>query len=236
MTCVIIDDEPDARVIIKNYLTDFFPEMELLGMAGNVEEATKLIIETSPDITFLDINLKQGNAFTILNDLPEVKTKIIFTTAYDEYAVTAFRYHAVDYLLKPIDPEEFCEAVKKAMEASPDETSGQLVPFDPSKVMVKGRDTVFFLEMNNIIRCEADVNYTTLFLTDGSRIVSPITLKRYDEQLNQKGFFRVHQSHLINTKHIHKLALRPTTHIVMSDGSEVPVSRRKKGILMDMIA
>ncbi|MFT5647186.1 MAG: two-component system LytT family response regulator, partial [Aureispira sp.] len=182
-----------------------------------------------------------GTGFDLLKRLPKINFNLVFTTAYDEYALKAFKYSAIDYLLKPIDPLELIDAVGKVQQSS-NKNSAKSVDsmfelykenkFD--KIAIPSVDEFHFVRISEIIRCEASSNYTIIYLGTGKKIVAPKTLKEFEELLAPEGFFRVHQSHLINLSHIQQF-MKTKNKIRMGDGSEVEVSRRKKTLFMELI-
>lgn len=240
---IIIDDEPAAQLTLMKFLQMHCPEVNVVGTADGVEEGIKLIGSKKVDLVFLDIKMNDGTGFDLLKRLPSIEFNLVFTTAYDEYALKAFKYSAIDYLLKPIDPLELIEAVGKVRgQQSENKNSAQRVDsmlelykenkFD--KIAIPSVDEFHFVRISEIIRCEASSNYTIIYLGSGKKIVAPKTLKEFEELLVSEGFFRVHQSHLINLSHIQQF-IKTKNKIRMGDGSEVEVSRRKKTLFMELI-
>lgn len=238
---VIIDDEQAAQITLMKFLQMHCPNVNIVGTADGVEEGLKLLNNKSIDLVFLDIKMNDGTGFDLLKRLPSIGFNLVFTTAYDEYALKAFKHSAIDYLLKPIDPLELIDAVAKVSPSNTD-TSAQRVDsmlelyqdkkFD--KIAIPSVDEFHFVRISDIVRCEASSNYTIIYLTTGKRIVAPKTLKEFEELLTSDGFFRVHQSHLINLSHIQQF-LKTKNKLRMSDSSEVEVSRRKKTLFMELI-
>lgn len=238
---VIIDDEQAAQITLMKFLQMHCPNVNIVGTADGVEEGIKLLTSKSLDLVFLDIKMNDGTGFDLLKRLPSIGFNLVFTTAYDEYALKAFKHSAIDYLLKPIDPLELIDAVAKVSPSNTD-TSAQRVDsmlelyqdnkFD--KIAIPSVDEFHFVHISDIIRCEANSNYTIIYLVSGKRIVAPKTLKEFEELLTSEGFFRVHQSHLINLSHIQQF-LKTKNKLRMSDSSEVEVSRRKKTLFMELI-
>ena len=238
---VIIDDEQAAQITLMKFLQMHCPNVNVVGTADGVEEGLQLLQSKPVDLVFLDIKMNDGTGFDLLKRLESIQFNLVFTTAYDEYALKAFKYSAIDYLLKPIDPLELIEAVGKVTTDQQD-TSGKRVDtmlelyqdnkFD--KIAIPSVDEFHFIRISDIIRCEASSNYTIIYLVTGKRIVAPKTLKEFEELLTSEGFFRVHQSHLINLSHIQQF-LKTKNKLKLSDGSEVEVSRRKKTLFMELI-
>lgn len=241
INAVIIDDEQDAQITLMRFVQMHCPNVTIVGVADGVQEGLKLLASKDVDLVFLDIKMNDGTGFDLLKKLPEINFKLIFTTAYDEFALKAFKYSAIDYLLKPIDPIELQEATQR-LEKKDDKNTASSVDglfeiykenkFD--KIAIPSVDEFHFVRMTDIIRCEASSNYTIIYLNTGKKIVAPKTLKEFEELLAPEGFFRVHQSHLINLKHTNQF-LKTKNLIRMSDNSEVEVSRRKKTLFMDLI-
>ncbi|BDS09742.1 LytR/AlgR family response regulator transcription factor [Aureispira anguillae] len=240
---VIIDDEQAAQITLMRFLQMHCPNVNIVGTADGVEEGLKLLESKKADLVFLDIKMNDGTGFDLLKRLPEMNFKLVFTTAYDEYALKAFKYSAIDYLLKPIDPLELIDAVGKVEPKSTKKTNtAQSVDsmfelykenkFD--KIAIPSVDEFHFVRISEIIRCEASSNYTIIYLSTGKKIVAPKTLKEFEELLVSEGFFRVHQSHLINLSHIQQF-MKTKNKIRMVDASEVEVSRRKKTLFMELI-
>lgn len=239
---VIIDDEQAAQITLMKFLQMHCSNVNIVGTADGVEEGLKLLKNKSIDLVFLDIKMNDGTGFDLLKRLPSIDFNLVFTTAYDEYALKAFKHSAIDYLLKPIDPLELIDAVAKVTPSNADTSAQQRVDsmlelyqdkkFD--KIAIPSVDEFHFVRISDIVRCEASSNYTIIYLTTGKRIVAPKTLKEFEELLTSDGFFRVHQSHLINLSHIQKF-LKTKNKLRMSDASEVEVSRRKKTLFMELI-
>jgi two-component system LytT family response regulator len=238
---VIIDDEQAAQITLMKFLQMHCSNVNIVGTADGVEEGLKLLKNKSIDLVFLDIKMNDGTGFDLLKRLPSIDFNLVFTTAYDEYALKAFKYSAIDYLLKPIDPLELIDAVAKVTPSNTDNSAQRVdsmlelyqdKKFD--KIAIPSVDEFHFVRISDIIRCEASSNYTIIYLTTGKRIVAPKTLKEFEELLTSEGFFRVHQSHLINLSHIQKF-LKTKNKLRMTDASEVEVSRRKKTLFMELI-
>ena len=232
---IIIDDEQDSRSTIFNILQNYCTHIMVAGQAANVQEGLKLIREESPDVVFLDIQMPDGTGFDLLEKLPEIKFQVIFITAYDQYALKAIKFSALDYILKPVDPHQLVEAVGKIRT--------ERVDFDEMNkkinILLRNRNSFEritlptfegykFVNIKDIVRCEADSNYTDFYLNSGEKVVVTRTLKEYEDNLSGMDFIRVHQSHMVNLKYIDRYIKGDGGTIVMMDGSEVEVSRRRK--------
>jgi two-component system, LytTR family, response regulator len=245
LNTIIIDDELDAQVTLEHFLKTNCKNLNIVGIAGSVEEGVKLITTTSQkiDLVFLDIHMNDGTGFDLLEQLPSTNFKLVFTTAYDQYAVKAFKFNALDYLLKPIDPIELSNVVERIHKMMPKglqqtEQIQSVIEAEKSKkldkIAIPSVDEIYFVSLEDLIRCEASSNYTTLFLSTGKKIIAPKTLKEFDTLLSSDGFSRVHQSHLVNLNHI-KQFNKSQNLIIMSDDSKVEVSRRKKTAFIELI-
>ncbi len=242
MRAVIVDDELFARQSLESILLDYYPEIRLVGQADSVQQAVDLIKEVNPDLVFLDIDLPDGTGFDVLSILKTFQFKVIFVTAHHEYAIKAIKFSAFDYILKPVNPMELKVAIKRVI----DEKDNNKIKMDAfihnlqnqkiedKKIVLKTSESIYLIGVRDIIRCEADNNYTSFFLNTGERIVISKGLKEYDEMLSSYGFFRVHQSHLINIRCISRFDKKEGGFIVLSDKTQIPVSQRKKQKLLEM--
>jgi two-component system, LytTR family, response regulator len=236
LTAVIIEDIEDARLALSQDLADYCPEVLVIGEANGVVSGIKLLKNHKPDIIFLDIQMGDGTGFDLLEIIGEGSSKVIFTTASDAYGIKAIKYSALEYLLKPIDPDELKKAVHKAKVAThPDNQtkgleilSNQLQNQTTDRLALNTQDRITVVKIQDIIRCESDVNYTHFYFKDGSNVLVTKTLKEFDSLLGDRGFVRVHQSHLVNVNHIKELVKADGGTLKLSDGSSVPVSTRKK--------
>lgn len=237
---VLIDDIPAALKMLQSDLKNFCPEVEIIGTAGSVVGGAKLLRQVRPDVVFLDIELEDGSGFDLLQILPEVNFKIIFVTASDQHAIRAFRFSAIDYLLKPIDPDELKEAVRKTLMADSKEKIDVLLDHwtdkpDNNRIALHSSDEIKVVDIRDIIRCESDNNYTTFHFNNKSKFLVTKTLKSFDQILSDKGFYRVHQSHLVNISHIKSYIKTEGGYLLMSDQSHVPVAVRKKAEVVDLL-
>lgn len=240
LKAVIIDDIDLARQTLKKDLALYCPDVEVIGEAEGVVSGVKLLKTIKPDVLFLDIQLKDGVGFDLLEILPEVSFKIIFTTASDAYAIKAFRHAAVDYLLKPIDPDELTSAIEKLKNGFSQKAQVSVLLENnknktTSKIALHTQEKIHIVNIDDIIRCEANVNYTEFHFTHSKKILVTKTLKDFEEMLKESGFYRVHQSHLINTKYIKEFVKTDGGYIMMSDRSSVPVSTRKRAEVLNLI-
>ncbi len=235
LKAIIVDDEKSSRITLRNMLTDFCVNVEVLAEASSVIEAVKEINRLLPDIVFLDIEMPEQNGFKLLEYFHEINFEIIFTTAYDQYAVKAFRLSAIDYLLKPIDLEELREALQKVAEKKRFEQSQQKISALKEnlnnvlkKLALPTGEGFIFVEISSILRCEASGNYSQFYFIDGSKILVSKTLKTFEEILDDFNFFRINRSNIINLSHIKKYGRQKNATITMTDGNVLTLSERRK--------
>ena len=242
ISTVIIEDEPKAINLLSSIVNEFCPTLSLDGVAKSVSEGVKLIVELKPDLLFLDIELKDGTSFDILDQLDNSTCKIIFTTAYDNYAIKAFDYNSISYLLKPYSPKDVIKAVAKMQELSQD--IGLVRQFkaflseekrEIEKISLSTSNGLKILKVKDIIRAEADRAYCTIYLIDNSKVVISKSLKEIEAKLSAKQFLRCHASHLINIDFITKFVKADGGHIELIDSSTVPVSKRKKKEILNLL-
>lgn len=236
LKAIIVDDEKHSRETLKNLLENFCKNVDVVGLAATVNEALDLIPKSQPDVVFLDIELQSGTGFDILTQLPEINFEVIFTTAFDQYAIKAVKFSSLDYLLKPIDLEELQQAVEKAKQAKDKiEYNKQLKTLlqninQPklSKICLATSDGFEFINTETIIYCEAGGSYTTFVLSEGKKILVSKHLKEYESLLTDSHFMRVHNSYLINLKEVKKFVKSDGGYIVMNNDDIVSISRNKK--------
>ena len=239
---VIVDDEVKNVKILKALLRDYCPQVEVIGEAGNVDDALDLIIKSKPDLLFIDIVMPYGTAFDLLNKLMPIEFDVVFVTAHDNFAIKAFKYSALDYLLKPVNIEELQNVVQKAVIKSSNKTvNDQLaVLFSRYKnntnptasLAVPTIEGLLFYDIDEIIRIEASGAYTVIYSVKREKVVSSKNIKEYELQLPVDNFYRVHNSHIINIKRLLKYDKGRGGFLTMEDGSVVELAtRRKAGFL-----
>ena len=245
-SAILIDDEPQSRHFLCHALQQHFPDIHIAAEASNVKEGLAEINSLHPDIVFLDVQMNGETGFDLLKQLPHINFALIFTTAFDNYALKAFRFNAVDYLLKPIIPDELIEAVTKIIHRNNSliadskqqvsELYNQLKnPQKPQdKIAVPTADGFLIIPVQDIVYCLAKSNYTEFHLTDNKTILSSYTLKQYDELLTSQSFFRAHRSYLVNLNHV-KMYRRGDSEIVMSNGNEIELSRAHKDEFLQLL-
>lgn len=238
---IIVDDEIDCCETIAELLQTYFPDIEVTGIYHNGEEALPAILQQQPDLVFLDVEMPKMNGFEMLEQLPQVNFDIIFTTSYDQYALKAIRFSAIDYLLKPIDRNELQKAVQKVIQRSQRTISKQVEILmqkihQPSKsinkIALPTMEGLQMIPVDSIIRCESEGNYTILMLKNKQKIIVSTVLKDIEEMLEDYSFARVHRSNLVNLNEVEKYVRGEGGYLLMSDGSSVDVSRSKKEILL----
>ncbi|MGZ8545110.1 MAG: LytR/AlgR family response regulator transcription factor [Flavisolibacter sp.] len=233
---VIIDDEANNIDNLEALLAKHCPQVQVRGRSLNAEEGEKLIRELQPELVFLDIQMPGRNGFDLLRSLPHHRFSVIFVTAYDQYGIQAVKFSAVDYLLKPVDVEELKNAVKKAIEKNQQQNLQNLIQVlehqkSTHRLALASAKETRFIETGKIVRCESSNNYTTFYLDNSEKIITSRPIFEYDEMLQAYGFFRCHQSHLINKKFIRSWVKEDGGYLLMEDNSQVPVSRNKKDAL-----
>lgn len=243
LNTLIIDDEKQARNSLRSDLIKHEDAITLLGEADSVETAVKLINDKKPDLVFLDINLGDGSGFNVLEKTEFKNFKTIFVTAYDQYAIKAFKVSALDFLLKPVDLDELAEAINKAKSIiTPNTSEEQIKVFreikvnnSEKKIVLKELDAVHIVKVNDLIACEASGIYTTFYINNNKQIVVSKNLKEYEEILEPYGFLRVHNSFLINANKIEKFEKNDGGFLIMEGGQRVPVSQRKKDVVINFL-
>lgn len=241
---IIIDDEFKSREVLKSLLEKFCENVEVLATCHNGDEAIAAIEAHKPDVIFLDIQMQRETGFDILQRLDKIDFEIVFTTAYSEFAIKAFNFSAIDYLLKPIDIEMLRKAVEKTRKrivGSISQRVAQLAEnikgnsFKNSRLAIPSTDGLVFVTVDEIIYCEASGNYTNIYLEDSRKFIVSRTLKEYEDLLEDQDFFRIHNSHLINLNSIKKYIRGDGGQVVMKNDKTLDVSKTKKKGFLDKI-
>ena len=235
---VLVDDETDSIRVLNRLLEGYCPDVRVVGTAEGVESALPLIQMEKPDLVFLDIEMIQGNAFDLLNRLLPLSFQVIFVTAFDNYAVRAFKYSAVDYLLKPVDVDDLVQAIDRVtarLEGKVDLTGIKALlenvgamHVSQQKMAIPTLSGLNFVPLQDIIRFEAQGNYTIIFLTNGESVMTTRNIKEYEELLPEAIFFRVHHSHIISLQKIQKYQKGRGGFVLMEDGSSIEVASRRR--------
>lgn len=242
---VIIEDEVNARKALENMLSFYCPDVQLINTASSVAEGLELLNKTHPDLLILDIHLPDGSGFDLLDKLRRKNFKLVFTTAYDQYALKAIKLSALDYLLKPVQPRELRQAVSRVREVleSEEQISLQIDTCihnfnqlnQDKKIILNTADNVFVVEVKQIIHCEANENYTNIYLLGKEKITISKTLKEFEEMLSVYGFFRIHQSHLVNLEFVASVEKKGNGNVRLKTGERLPVSQRKKQPFLQLL-
>ena len=242
---IIVDDEAGGRETLELLLESHFKEqVQVAGVAASVQEAKALIDQEKPDILFLDVELSPGNGFDLLEAIDPIDFEVIFITAYDQFAIKAIKYVALDYLLKPVDVEELGEAIARVGQRKPKQDYKELLAYlgqaqkkekSFSRISLPTDKGTLFVDAGQVIRCEARNNYTMFYFSNQSKLLVSKTLKEYEKLLSGLQFIRVHQSHIINLDHIRQYLKNDGGYLEMTDGSSIPIARRKKKQLLELI-
>ncbi len=243
---VVIDDEPDAVNFISTIVKEYCQGLEIAGKANNVKEGVRLINDVKPDLVFLDVEMPNGTGFDLLANFPEKNFDVVFITAFNHYAIRAIKFSAVDYILKPINISEFIESVNKIIHKRKTRRLPGTENFEallenlrtayPSRLVIPTSDGREYLNPNDIIRIEADRSYSWFFVNDKRKILVSKHLKEYQDLLNDRNFFRPHNSHLINLDFVKKFVRTDGGYIEMSDGAQIPISRSRKDLFLNQMS
>lgn len=237
ITCILVDDELKSRESLKILIEDFCDNIEVKALCKNVAEAMEAVRLYKPDVVFLDIQLQRETGFDLLTKLDNINFEVIFTTAYSEYAIKAFKFSAIDYLLKPIDIEDLKRAISK-VEKRVGDSLGQRIQqlmsnlksssAENYKLALPTTDGLIFVKVSDILYCEASSNYTEITLMDNKKYIVSRTLKEYEDLLTEYDFFRIHNSFLINLNAVKKYVRGEGGYVIMMNDKSLDVSKRKK--------
>ncbi|MEI6436758.1 MAG: LytTR family DNA-binding domain-containing protein [Bacteroidota bacterium] len=244
MRVVIVDDEDHVRDSLSKLLARHCQQATVVGTACSVAGGIRVVQELRPDLVLLDIQMSDGTGFDLLTSLAPVDFKVIFITAYDQYALQAFRFSALDYLLKPVNPEHLVASVNRAGSLLRDHFNMQMdalyenlksISRQDKKIILKTTDQIHLLDLKSIVCCESDSCYTTVHTKEGGRIMVSKTLKEYEEMLSGCGFYRVHKSYVINLAHIKRFEKPDGGYIVLTNDLKIPVASRKREEMMELL-
>lgn len=245
LNAIIVEDETRSRETLRGLLKLYCKNVNVVAEADGVQSGLSVIREHNPDVLFLDIQMPDGSGFKLLELLDKIDFSIIFTTAYDQFAIKAIKFSAIDYLLKPIFPDDLVIAVKKAEEYMDVKSTKRNVEVllenikrpvsETPKIVLSTSEKINVVKVKDILRCESDNYYTFFYFTNGKRLLVSKTLKENEELLSEYNFIRPHKSHLINALYIKSYNKHDGGSIVLTDGSQVPVSRRKKEKIIEII-
>ncbi|MEE9348449.1 MAG: LytTR family DNA-binding domain-containing protein [Flavobacteriaceae bacterium] len=244
LTAILVDDMPNALQLLQSDLERIHPEIDIIATANSVVEAAKTLRKNEPDILFLDIMLGDGTGFDVLEIFPNLKSKIIFVTASDEFALRAFKFAAIDYVLKPYSEDDLTQAIEKAKtQIHPSEERLDLLKNTlstpnqkPKKISLHTLDQITIVDLDDIIRCESDNNNTMFYLKNDTKIFVTKTLKYFADMLKNYDFIRVHQSHLVNLHYIKAFIKTDGGYLLMQNKKTVPVSVRKKAEVIAILS
>ena len=241
---IIIDDEANNIKNLEQLLHLYCPEVNIIGTAFNAEEGKEIILQTSPDLVFLDIQMPGKNGFELLQSLPEYSFEVIFVTAYNNYGIQAVKFAALDYLLKPINIEELKIAVKKVIvkkeEGKQNNQLQNLMQLlkenqEEHRIALSSTQEIRYVKPSAIIRCESSNNYTTFYLTSGEKLLTSKPIYFYEELLQEYNFIRCHQSHLVNKKFITSFIKEDGGFLLLEDHTRLPISKQKKEMIKEWL-
>jgi len=249
ITALLIDDDSNLRSGMKGLLQLYAPEIKIIGEADSVDSGIEAINVLKPQVVFLDIQLNEGTGFDILEQVAAINGKttshIVFITAHEQYAIKAFRFSALDFLLKPVDPDELqkvIEKIKNVVGKNDDYSHIDLLLENIRKkvdhfkrIALSNADGIHLFEISDIIRCESEDNYTKFYIKNSKPILISKTLKEYEDLLTEHGFERIHQSHLINLAYLKSYIKKDGGYVIMADDSNLPISQRKRERLQELL-
>lgn len=246
LTAVIADDEESGRTVVRELLHRYCPQVKIIAECNSANGAKQAILETNPDIVFLDISMPGDNAFDMLRQLEMIAFEIIFITAHSQYSLEAFRYSALDYLLKPVSEDLLVEAVVKVQQRIDEKkmnrrletllyNSSRDSQINGKKICIPGVKGFLVIEVKDIIYLEADSCYTCFHLADGKKITSAKTIGEYEDILEEPTFFRVHKSYVVNLDYMREYVKGDGGYIILNNGVNIEVSRRKKDDFLEKV-
>lgn len=241
LEAIIIDDEPDCVKLLALQLKMYCPQVQVVAECTTSESGLTKIKELQPNLVFLDIEMPVINGFQLLEKIGSINFSLVFVTAYDQFAVKAFRFNALDYLLKPIDGKDLKSAVEKALQQRPGALQLQLMKqqlhggekYHPDKIALPYQNGVTFTEIKNVLYCEAANNYTRFYVAGSQPCMVSKTLGDIQEVLEERNFVRVHRQYLVNLDHIKKYVRGEGNYLIMSNDENIPVARNKKEKLVE---
>lgn len=238
----ILEDEKPVLDTITDIVQNYCENSEIIGTARTISSAKEIMQKSEPDLVLLDINLPDGTSFELLEHFNQPNFKIIFITAFEEFAIKAIKLSAIDYLVKPIDPIELIDAIKRAKDAL-NQKNNKLelnallaniknISDKPKKIILKTAESIYLIDVQDIMHCESDGAYTRFYINDGKKIFISKILKDYEDLLEDCGFMRIHKSHIINLNYIDRFEKADGGSVILKDQSSIPVSVRKKDALL----
>lgn len=246
LKCILVDDEINSLEMMEWLLKTYCPEVEILALCNSAKEGIDAINRLDPEIVFLDINMPEMNGFDMLEQVKNHSFEIVFCTAHDQFAIKAFKFAAINYLLKPVDPDDLKTTIQRIAEKriniSEDQYSLLMQKLNrssksaPNRIALTTNEGLIFVETRDIVYCKAESNYTTVILSDNKKITVSRVLKELDEVLSGPEFFRVHSSFLIGINHVKKFIRGEGGHLVMDNGDSITVSRSRKQEFMELFS
>src|SRR5690606_17200088 len=249
ITAILIDDDANLRNGMRSLLSRYATDIEIIGEAESVKTGVEIMTKLQPQVVFLDIQMNDGTGFDILEQLVQKNGRstshIVFITAFEQYAIKAFRFSALDFLLKPVDPDELKKVIVKIKEVITsndnyahidlllENTRKKVDNF--KRIALSTSDGIHLFDIHDIIRCESEDNYTNFYIKKSKPILISKTLKEYEELLVEHGFERIHQSHLINLQYLKSYIKKDGGYVIMADGNHLPISQRKKERLQELL-
>lgn len=244
--CILIDDESNSLEMMEWLLKTYCPQVQILDMCNAASKGIESINKFKPDVVFLDIEMPHMNGFDMLEQFDKLSFDVVFCTAYDQFAIKAFKYSALNYLLKPVDPEDLKETIRRIEERNTTPSREQIELLfqnikqhsrpTAQRIALTTGDGMIFVPTQDILYCQAESNYTSVVLAGGKKILVSKVLKEIDETLNGPDFFRVHNSYLINLNHIKKYVRGEGGYIIMEDGANISISRNRRQDFMDQFS
>jgi len=245
MKAIIIDDEKNQRNVIHQILKKYCPDISVVGEVANIDNAFSLIKTHYPDLIFLDVEMPHGSGFDLLTKFDKIPFEVIFVTGFGQYAVKAFEFNALHFIQKPIDDRVIMQAVARARVRMQEKTRANYYdvvlenlrqPMNPeNQIAIPLAEGFEFIKVKDIVRCKSDAGSTFIYLSNKKRIFSSKNLKEYQKLLADYNFYRIHNSHLVNMSHIKKYLKQDGGAVIMSDNSEIPISRRRKDTFLELL-
>jgi two-component system LytT family response regulator len=249
ISAVLIDDDDNLRNGMRTLLARYAPEIYIIGEADSVVSGTQLLLQQQPQVMFLDIHLGDGSGFDLLEEVNrkgKLNSQIVFITAHEQYAIKAFRFSALDFLLKPVDPDELEKVIGKIKNVLDKNDSVAHIDLllenirkkvdNFKRIALSNSDGIHLFEVSDIIRCESEDNYTKFYIKNNKPVLISKTLKEYEDLLTEHGFERIHQSHLINLSYLKSYIKKDGGYVIMADNSNLPISQRKKERLQELLS
>jgi len=238
ITAIIVDDEQKSISTLQKIISDYCTDVKIIGTTDNIMSAHSLILSLKPQLVFLDVEMPYGNGFDLLNTFDDINFEVIFITAYNQYAITAFKYASIDYLLKPVNITQLQEAIVRADKRITEKTNAQnyillkqnlqVENANEQRIILTDNNEQHLIKINDISYCIADGSYTFIHLVNNKRYYASKNLKEFEDMLPTDYFFRIHYGHIVNIRHITKLQKGRSGSVIMQDGKELEIAARRK--------